>query len=111
MRGARSLRHTFVSPALRAPAFLDTNVRMRGTTKAVPMLCLRAPVLKAPPYQVLRVAMPEERMQHPLAVNDELIERSRAAVGRHRGALCESRAWQLSGRLSPRMRREPKAAS
>ena len=61
-------------PGLEASAVLDTNVRMRGTTKAVPMLCLRAPALKAPPYQVLRVAMPAESMQHSLAVYDELIE-------------------------------------
>ena len=35
---------------------------------------LPAPALKAPPAPPLRVALPVESLQHPLAVYDELIE-------------------------------------
>ena len=58
------------------------NVRVHGTTKAVPSIrlaeersvMLPAPALKAPPTLPIRVALPVESLQHPLAVYDELIE-------------------------------------
>jgi transposase len=58
------------------------NRRVHGTTKAVPSIrlaeersvMLPAPALKAPPTLPIRVALPVESLQHPLAVYDELIE-------------------------------------
>ena len=58
------------------------NVRVHGTTKAVPAVrlaeeqavMLPAPALKAPAAVPQRVAMPVESLQHPLAVYDELLE-------------------------------------
>ena len=58
------------------------NLRVHGTTKAIPSIrladeqsvMLPAPALKAPPALPLRVALPVESLQHPLAVYDELIE-------------------------------------
>jgi transposase len=58
------------------------NVRIHGTTGAVPVLrlaeeravMLPAPTLKAPPALRQRVALPVESLQHPLAVYDELLE-------------------------------------
>ena len=57
------------------------NVRVHATTKAVPAtrlteeqaVMLPAPALKAPPALPLRVAIPIESLQHPLAVYDELL--------------------------------------
>ena len=61
------------------------NVRVHGTTGAVPALrladeravMLAAPALKAPPATPPRVALPVESLQHPLAVYDELLEVAR----------------------------------
>ena len=58
------------------------NVRVHGTTRAVPTSRLPAeravmlppPALKAPPPSPVRVALPLESLQHPLAVYDELLE-------------------------------------
>lgn len=58
------------------------NQRIHGTTGAVPAarlpqeqaVMLPAPVLKAPPPSPVRVALPLESLQHPLAVYDELLE-------------------------------------
>ena len=58
------------------------NARVHGTTGAVPAvrlpeeraLMLPAPALKAPPPAPMRVALPLESLQHPLAVYDELLE-------------------------------------
>ena len=58
------------------------NARVHGTTKAVPSIrlaeersvMLPAPALKAPSTAPIRVALPVESLQHPLAVYDELIE-------------------------------------
>lgn len=60
------------------------NARVHATTKAVPASLLAAeraammpsPALIAAPAQVLRVAMPTESLQHPLAVYDALLERA-----------------------------------
>ena len=57
------------------------NVRVHATTKAVPVtrlaeeraVMLPAPALKAPPALPMRVAIPIESLQHPLAVYDELL--------------------------------------
>ena len=57
------------------------NVRVHATTKAVPAtrlaqeqaVMLPAPALKAPPVLPVRVAIPIESLQHPLAVYDELL--------------------------------------
>ena len=69
---------------LHARRWLDevANVRVHGTTKAVPMhrlaeeraVMLAAPALAAPRPVYTRVAMPVESLQHPLAVYDELLE-------------------------------------
>lgn len=58
------------------------NVRVHGTTGAVPAMrlgeeravMLPAPALKAPSPVKTRVALPVESLQHPLAVYDELLE-------------------------------------
>ncbi|MBK9134139.1 MAG: IS21 family transposase [Betaproteobacteria bacterium] len=58
------------------------NARVHGTTGAVPAsrlaeeraLMLPAPALKAPAPVPVRVAIPLESLQHPLAVYDELLE-------------------------------------
>ena len=58
------------------------NARVHGTTGAVPAarlpeeraVMLPAPALKAPPPAPMRVALPLESLQHPLAVYDELLE-------------------------------------
>ena len=58
------------------------NARVHGTTKAVPAIrlveeqavMLPAPALKAPPALPIRVAMPVESLQHPLAVYDALLD-------------------------------------
>ena len=57
------------------------NVRVHATTKAVPAtrlaeeqaVMLPAPALKAQPALPVRVAIPIESLQHPLAVYDELL--------------------------------------
>jgi transposase len=57
------------------------NVRVHATTKAVPAVrlaeeqavMLPAPALKAQPPLPVRVAIPIESLQHPLAVYDELL--------------------------------------
>lgn len=57
------------------------NVRVHATTKAVPArrlaeeqaVMLPAPALQAPAQPPLRVAIPVESLQHPLAVYDELL--------------------------------------
>lgn len=57
------------------------NARVHATTKAVPAVrlaeeqavMLPAPALKATPVVRIRVAMPTESLQHPLAVYDELL--------------------------------------
>lgn len=57
------------------------NVRVHATTKAVPAtrlaeeqaVMLPAPALKAQPAPPVRVAIPFESLQHPLAVYDELL--------------------------------------
>ena len=57
------------------------NVRVHATTKAVPATrlaeeqaaMLPAPALKAQPALSVRVAIPIESLQHPLAVYDELL--------------------------------------
>lgn len=57
------------------------NVRVHATTKAVPAtrlaeeqaVMLPAPALKAPAALPVRVAIPIESLQHPLAVYDELL--------------------------------------
>lgn len=57
------------------------NARLHATTKAVPAMrlaeeqavMLPAPVLRAPASSPVRVAMPIESLQHPLAVYDELL--------------------------------------
>ncbi len=57
------------------------NVRVHATTKAVPAtrlaeeqaVMLPAPELKAQPALPVRVAIPIESLQHPLAVYDELL--------------------------------------
>jgi len=57
------------------------NVRLHATTKAVPAtrlaeeqaVMLPAPTLRAPPALPVRVAIPIESLQHPLAVYDELL--------------------------------------
>ena len=58
------------------------NARVHGTTGAVPAtrlpeeraVMLLVPALKAPPPAPMRVALPLESLQHPLAVYDELLE-------------------------------------
>lgn len=58
------------------------NARVHGTTGVVPAtrlaeeraVMLPAPALKAPPPVPMRVALPLESLQHPLAVYDELLE-------------------------------------
>lgn len=58
------------------------NARVHATTKAVPAqrlleeqaVMLAAPALKAAPAQHMRVAIPVESLQHPLAVYDELLQ-------------------------------------
>jgi hypothetical protein len=58
------------------------NVRAHATTGEVPMtklaeeraVMLPALALKAPPRVAARVAMPLERLQHPLAVSPDLLE-------------------------------------
>lgn len=58
------------------------NARVHGTIKAVPAIrladeravMLPAPALKAPLTLSIRVAIPVESLQHPLAVYDELLE-------------------------------------
>jgi len=58
------------------------NVRIHGTTRAVPTsrlpaeraVMLPAPALKAPAPSPVRVALPVESLQHPLAVYDQLLE-------------------------------------
>ena len=58
------------------------NARVHGTTGAVPAarlpeeraVMLPAPALKASPPVPVRVALPLESLQHPLAVYDELLE-------------------------------------
>jgi hypothetical protein len=57
------------------------NARVHATTKAVPAtrlaeeqaVMLPAPALKAQPSLPVRVAIPIESLQHPLAVYDELL--------------------------------------
>ena len=57
------------------------NARVHATTKAVPAtrlaeeqaVMLPAPALKAQPALPVRVALPIESLQHPLAVYDELL--------------------------------------
>ena len=61
------------------------NTRVHGTTGAVPAVrlaeeravMLPAPALKAPQALPVRVAIPMESLQHPLAVYDELLEIAR----------------------------------
>jgi len=81
---ASGLRLTIELANVHVRRWLDevANARVHATTKAVPALrlaeeqavMLPAPALKAPAPAALRVAMPLESLQHPLAVYDELLE-------------------------------------
>ena len=81
---ASGLRLTIELANVHVRRWLDdvANARLHATTKAVPALrlaeeqavMLPAPALKAPAPAALRVAMPLESLQHPLAVYDELLE-------------------------------------